>query len=412
MEEAAVRDPLHAFLRVRDQVLAGAEPFEGGEHLWIGYEGSRIAMERVGVESFGPFRRRSATDELTYGEIVAFAGDFYESPAALFDEKPSALPWLWEDNDLSDLIESFKREVIWIGLPPGLRGTSYPDENAALWWNAKQYAELALRNTSHFGWHNALAYVKWHEVALRLASTAAKEADRKKRSQLWNEAVYTNGFADHFLTDGFAAGHVRTPAAPIRRWAGENDLSEKLAGALVKLVHDQDGHVGELHGQVDHRAGGRGLRVVNARGDDWYTRCDGQLFLVGTRDRAVEQAAQAVAASVEDLLRVYKGATVTEGVFEATKRIPWPHPEERPLIEKFPANLDDATAEELCDGIRWYVKLPAVGAGIRPQDVQACCSALPSLMQAFRHDVAEQAASNPLVRRLAPAFIEGYKAIR
>lgn len=406
-------DPLRAFMLVRDKVLGATRPFAGGEHLWIGNEGATRATKNLGVRSFGPFKRKQAPEELTYGEIVAFSGDFYGSPADLFNEKPSPLPWLWESNDLDDLIAAFKRELTWMEMPPEQRGTSYPDENVALWWNAKQYSELALRNTSHFGWHNALEYIQWHEAALGLAARARQESDPAKRELLWREAVFTNGFADHFLTDGFAAGHVRTPAAQIRQWAKDNRMDEKLASALVKVIHDQDGHVHEMHGQVDHRQSTEGLHVVNARGDEWYTRCDGQLFLTGETAPAVKQAVEAVATSVAELLSAYQGAPLVEGVFAATERIPWPHPDEPPLISKFPADLDAAGAQKLTESIEWYVRLPKISAGIREEHIQACFKVLPALMTAFRDEIAREVDQTPAVRRrLAPKFIEAYKAIR
>lgn len=406
-------DPLRAFLHVREQALAGAKPFEGGEHLWVGNEGAARATQKLGIPSFGPFKRKQAPEELTYGEIVAFSGDFYESPTDLFNEQPSSLDWLWEPNDLSDLREAFKTELTWIQLPPAQRQTAYPDQNVMLWWNAKQYAELALRNNSHFGWHNALTYVKWHESALELAARAAKETDPGAKALLWREAVYTHAFADHFLTDGFAAGHVRTPAAQIRQWATENGKNERLAGALVKVIHDQDGHVGELHSKADHSKRAEGLHVINARGEAWYARCDGQLFLTGAKDPSVEQTVEAVAASVEELLRVYKGEPIAEGVFAATRRLPWPHPEEQPLTQKFPADIDDARAKALHESIRWYVKLPKISAGIKPQDIQACYKVLPTLMETFRKEIVAQADQSPaLLRRLAPEYVEAYKAIR
>jgi hypothetical protein len=416
----ATEDPLRAFFRVRDVALGGAKPFEGGEHLWLGYEGARRAAERLGVRGFGPFQRKTAPEALTYGEIVAFSGDFYESPGDLFEEKPSPLPWLWEDNDLGDLIESLNHELTWIKQPMEERKTSYPDENVALWWNAKHYVELALRNNSHFGWHNALMYARWHEAALAMAARAAAETDRDRKALLFREAVYTNGFADHFLTDGFAAGHVRTPAAQIRDWVAAKEKAspkegwtEKLAGALVKVIHDQDGHVREIHGQAAHHGDAEGLRVLNARGDDWLTRCDGQLFLTGPETPAVQQAVNAVDASVTELLTVVAGGPIAEGVFAATEWIPWAHPEETPLVEKFPQKLDDARAKALYESIRWYVKLPRVAAGVRPAHIQALCEALPALMQGFRDDVAAAVQAYPdVVRRLAPKLVQGYREIR
>jgi hypothetical protein len=414
-EKSPHADPLRAFLSVRKQEVGKFKPFEGGEHLWIGNEGAARANARLklDVKKFGPFQRKLAPEKLTYGEIVAFSGDFYESPTALFNEKPSSLDWLWKSNNLEGVLEAFRHELTWIELPASERGTAYPDKNLMLWWNAKHYAELALRNNSHFGWHNALTYVTFHERALRLAARASKESSPQAKALLWREAVYTHGFADHFLTDGFAAGHVRTPAAQIRQWAQDNGKDTRFAGALVKLIHDQDGHIRELHSEADHSKHKGGLHVTNAQGAEWRARCDGQLFLTGTKDPAVEHAVEAVAASVEELLRVYSGEPAVEGVFAATRWLPWPHPDEQPLIEKFPADLSDARAEKLFEGIRWYVKLPAIGADITPRDIQACYKELPKLMKAFRDEIKQQALQSPdLLRRLTPEFVKAYKAIR
>jgi hypothetical protein len=407
-------DPLRIFQQVRTETLAHAQRFEGGEHLWLGNAGaSRALAERNLPSPFGPFERRTTPETLTYGEIVAFSGDFYESPTELFDEKRALLPWLWQDNNLNALVDVLKKEVDWINLPLAQRKTSYPDENVALWWHAKRFAELALQNSNHFGWHNAITYVTWHEVALTTAKKAAAATNPEARSLLFRQAVFANGFADHFLTDGFAAGHVRTPAMQIRQWADHQGMNDKLAGALIKLIHDQDGHVNEIHGQQEHLNAAEGLHVINSRGDEFRTRCDGQLFLTGPSEPAVEHAVEAVADSIGELLDVYNGAPGPEGVFAATTRIPWAHPQERALIEKFPANLDDAAATRLYDSIRWYVALPGLGAGIRPHHIQACWRELPAMMPAFRDFVTRQAAANPdITRRLAPALVQGYENIR
>ncbi|NOK08969.1 hypothetical protein [Corallococcus exercitus] len=411
---ATDKDPLRAFLDVRTDQLGGAKPFEGGEHLWVGNEGAKRALAQLKTPvDFGPFQRRTSPEQLTYGEIVAFSGDFYETPGDLFNEAPSSLPWLWDANDLSDLRKALRKETSWIDLPLEDRGTRYPDLNVALWWNAKQYVELALRNTPHFGWHNALHYACYHETALELAAKAASEPDATAKNLLWREAVYTNGFADHFLTDGFSAGHVRTPVAQLRRWAAKQGMDERLSGALIKVIHDQDGHIDELHSKTDHKAHAGGLHVTNALGNAWHTRCDGQLFLTGPKDPAVEQAVEAVADSVGELLRAYQGEGIVQGAFAATQWIPWPHDSEPALITKFPADIDNARVKALYDSIRWYVRLPKISAGIRPGDIKDCCAQLPQLMQDFRDDVSRQALELPaLVSRLAPKYVAGYRTIR
>lgn len=408
------KDPLNAFFEERAKVLNGQKPFEGGEHLWLGNEGAKRANESLGykVASFGPFLRSVAKEALTYGEIVAFSGDFYETPDELFMEKPSPLPWLYEGNDLSDLRKLLEQEVDWIQLQPDDRPKAYPDTNIGLWWNAKHFVELAKRNTPHYGWHNAVMYARWHQTALELARRANAEGNGDQKSLLWRQAVYTNGFADHFLTDGFAAGHVRTPARQIREWGEQRNFDAKLSGALVKLIHDQDGHVQELHGQAAHRDGKEGLRVRNARGDEWYTRCDGQMFLTGALEPAVMQAVHAVADSVRELLQVYNGAPIPSGVFASAKRIPFIHPQEKPLSEKFPATLDDAGANHLYESIRWYVKLRGIAAGIRPQHIQDCFFALPQLLEQFRAEIRKEADLPEVRERLDPAFIAAYKEVR
>jgi len=408
------RDPLNAFFEVKAEEIKGQQPYEGGEHLWLGNRGAELAHNSLGfpVASFGPFKRRFAKESLTYGEIVAFSGDFYATPDDLFDEKPSPVPWLYEQNDLRDILKALREELAWIDLPAAQRGTGYPDKNIALWWNAKWYIELALQNTPHYGWHNAVMFAHWHNIALQRASEAARAGTAEEKSLLWRRAVFTNGFADHFLTDGFAAGHVRTPAGQIRSWGTGRGFDPKLSGALVKLIHDQDGHIAELHGQAAHRNPAEGLRVRNARGDDWFTRCDGQMFLTGPDEPAIRHAVEAVADSVRDLMRVYNGAAIPAGVFASSRGIPFIHPAGQTLIEKFPATMDDAGVDKLFDSIRWYVQLRGISAGIRAHHIRALLVDLPSIMEAFRADIRQSATTPEVIERLDPAFIAAYKDVR
>lgn len=115
-------------------------------------------------------------------------------------------------------------------------------------------------------------------------------------NETFRRALYTNAFADHFLTDAFAAGHIRVPRAEIRNWAEARGLGDKIAGALSKLLHDQDGHIDleSLHGPVDENDGRPedGLLVQDSTGTSWSTRCDGQLFLEtnAAQSTAVERA--------------------------------------------------------------------------------------------------------------------------
>jgi hypothetical protein len=390
--------------------------FNSGEHIWLGGAGAERARVEVsqllGVEVredlLTSIRRRLALEPLQYGELVALSGDFYESPEDLFDEKPSRFPLLSGKADMEGLRKGFAVELDWIeAREHGLANRPYPDETLRFAWSAKSYLELALRNVDHFGWHNVRAYVRHHEEALRLAASARGAEDER-----WRRALCTNAFADHFLTDGFAAGHVRVPRAEICAWAEGRGLSDKVSGALSKILHDQDGHVDarSLHGVVDEdaRAADDGLAVEDSTGTRWFTRCDGQLFLGPGRSPAVERPTLAVAASVKELLFAWLQGEHPRGIFEATKYVPFPRDETPPLSAKFGAGMTDAERTALWKTVSWYAKIPWL-AGLEREHLDALIEALPGLMDRFRVRVAAEVAGDPAgIARIAPRYVQAY----
>jgi len=423
MTSPSSTDPFSRFLAVYDEARPkrrDGKRFSSGEHLWLGGHGAKRALERfngdfnkaLDPELFSSIPRKNTRDALRYGELVALSGDFYDSPESFFEEKPSAIPWLWEDNDLGDLRGLFAEELRWIEERNGRQGQPYPDNNLRFAWNAKSYVELALRNVDHFGWHNLLAYRRHHAEALRLAAAA-----RGRDDETFRRARYTNAFADHFLTDGFAAGHVRVPRAEIRAWAEERGFNEKIAGALSKVLHDQDGHIdaGSLHGVHDEnrRADDDGLPVQNSLGAKWFTRCDGQLFLEAGSEGspAVEQAVAAVSASVTELLVAWQEGTLPRGTYEATKHVPFPRPGSPALAEKFPASLPPERLEALWQSVGWYAKIPWI-SGMERHHIAALFEALPAIMARFRANVAADVDRDPeLTERLAAPYIAAYRSV-
>ncbi|HVH46572.1 MAG TPA: hypothetical protein VM925_29730 [Labilithrix sp.] len=414
-------DPLARVLRsgpVRGRGTA-AKPFASGEHVWLGSRGAakackEAARQGLGVDAsiFSAIRRRRGDLLFDYGELVALSGDFYGSPEALFDEKPSPVPWLWEANDISDLRETFDVELGWIeGARSGPRPPPYPDNNIRQAWNAKWYVELALRNVDHFGWHNLVAYCTHHARALEMAAEAKGE-----ESERFFEALVHNAFADHFLTDGFAAGHVRVPRAEILAWANERGWSDKRAGALSKLLHDQDGHIASIHSVTEKRAAkDEGLPVVNARGDEFFARCDGQLFLGGGHEGggAVDLATEAVAASVLELLLAWRKGTMPDGTYAATVLVPFPAPGSSGLAEKFPGDLSETRLEALFDSLAWYSGIPWIGPGLERDHVRELFAALPELMSSFGRSVTVACAASPTLRtRLPRLYVDAYEKVR
>lgn len=417
-------DPFSVFLEAHRRVLPATRAqkrFNSGEHVWLGAHGAALACEtlqkersiRVESSLFTEIPRRSPRELLDYGELVALSGDFYESPEALFDEKPARLPWLWEDNDLADLRELFTEELTWIEeRARQSRDATYPDNNLRFAWNAKAYVELALRNTDHFGWHNMLAYVRHHRAALQLAYEA-----RGRENDTFRRALYTNAFADHFLTDGFAAGHVRVPRAEIRAWAEQQKLNDRIAGALSKLLHDQDGHVdvSSLHSLTDEstRAEHDGLRVQDSTGARWTSYCDGQLFLFtgALQSEAVKRPVLAVSASVQELLLAWRQGELPAGEYAATRYVPFPDPDAPTLIDKFSATMPAEQLDALWNSVGWYSKIPWI-SGLQREHVRALFRDLPGIMQDFRANVAADLAADPDIRkRVAQAYIAQYTQV-
>ena len=89
------------------------------------------------------------------------------------------------------------------------------------------YIGLADINWDHFGKDAHTVYAVGHSVAIQVA----KSGDLEK-------AYTLNAFADHFLEDSFAAGHVRTP----RRFLHGNidifyDLCAKVRALMFFLCN-------------------------------------------------------------------------------------------------------------------------------------------------------------------------------
>jgi len=167
--------------------------FTGEEHRQLGEAGSWGAVSDIAIGG-GAF--------LTYGEVVAMAGDWFET----LDEMRALSRTSGGQQEL--------RWVRWRAL--GSSGTEPTVTDAIRQRAMDRYFRLAARNVSHFsaGGTAMAGYRSYHEAALR----AAFHAGRLNNSDLWREALTTEAFGNHFLTDMFAGGHVRTPRDAIRRW--------------------------------------------------------------------------------------------------------------------------------------------------------------------------------------------------
>lgn len=172
---------------------------------------------------------------VTYGEINGFAGDYFG-----YDKPISS------ETSIDKMKDIFQRWFDLLGFSPGgkakaeaLRAELKPVNNQAdkilrssngtanelaavyqktpldiwhldtvskdmRWANGASFMQLLEANVDHFGPEARLTYNAGHALALDWAA----------KGDL-NKALAINAFADHFLEDSFAAGHMRVPRAEI-----------------------------------------------------------------------------------------------------------------------------------------------------------------------------------------------------
>lgn len=143
-----------------------------------------------------------------------------------------------------------------------------------------QYITLAEINFDHFAPDAIKAYRVGHKSALALAKQAHDNyltGDRHSAERLLSEAYAQNAFANHYLSDAFASGHMRTPRYLIDK---QLFLPKALKLLVANLMHDEDNR--------------EGLYVHNRRGYSWKAYGDGMLQEAYAADhrRLVIQAMQ------------------------------------------------------------------------------------------------------------------------
>lgn len=151
-----------------------------------------------------------------------------------------------------------------------------------------RYINLATVNMDHFGADAVKAYLAGHGLAVQQAAQLHAQDPQSRAVQMKLLQAYgINAFADHFLTDLFAAGHVRTPRRAL--WATPQTIAGET-GLLARAAHDEENH--------------DGLHVTNARGDTWVAYGDGkELDDVNAQNFALATAA--VQASADEVYQAY-----------------------------------------------------------------------------------------------------------
>jgi hypothetical protein len=150
----------------------------------------------------------------------------------------------------------------------------------------EEYAKLALGPSAEL---NALAtYIWYHLRALVKAEQVSANGSSTKRAELIRAALADEAFADHFLEDSFAAGHVTGNWGNSAVRKGTHDYYSEHGASLV----DWNGH------------------PFVALGDAYLRRED------------ADRAASAVSASLSQLLDAFAGKNIVQALEESSPAQP------------------------------------------------------------------------------------------
>jgi hypothetical protein len=175
------------------RTFAGPQLYEAGEHAQFGEAAQEFTINGV---------------KMSYGEIIAM-GDFFESP----DDMQKAAT-----SELQAIVDLIRKDV---PAPGSVKTEEWQKATGG------RYTKLAEKNAAHFSPSNPAILAsagtstennksRWEE----LHAKAIVKAQQGKK----DEALETNAFADHFLTDAFASGHM----------INKPDVMAKAKAELVK----------------------------------------------------------------------------------------------------------------------------------------------------------------------------------
>lgn len=300
---------------------AGTEFFNSAEH-WSIVDGMHLRMADGSVHEAAHFLFDLSNGcKLSFGQIIALAGDFYaiwQAPISDQTDKVEAFRKTFATLDTADkgeverilaiMEEEFQAiaQAIAAGEDPhaaydqrhrewdakynaatGGSGSSYFYLRIGDWG---RYMWIASYNWDHFGLHAHQVYKAGLAVAMDTAAQAGRKEGADRQATLLR-AYQHLAFACHYLTDSFSAGHLRTP----RRHLHDFSLSHTWANHFAS-----DSCAEVMHGEDNFN----GLWVRNAVGDEWIAYGDGRYFDdVNRANRNVMRAA--VRCAIDDVYQSF-----------------------------------------------------------------------------------------------------------
>ncbi len=223
------------------------------EHKLLGDRGAELASKGKPKELNAQRVRLAPDYELEYGDVTFMLGDYFESIEQMrqfAQNKKRRGPGTREELD-------YVREVKKTGRKPKPFIHTEGIKEAV----DGRYQALAGRNAMHFTdplgqFHasmpsgsftgeggNRQAYRKYHEQAMEEAIEAGRQvagidSECLKKPKTLQDALATESGSNHFLTDAFASGHIRTPRIAITEYWNKKVpmFKTNLAGWMAEII--------------------------------------------------------------------------------------------------------------------------------------------------------------------------------
>ncbi|QLY23869.1 hypothetical protein [Bdellovibrio sp. KM01] len=366
----------------------------GSEHLSLGESGAFAACRQLGISKTDcpvtDLPRGDKKISFRYGEILMSA-DFYNSPDEFYSDRRKGIKHVIKCTH--DEIHGDKPKTC---------------NNIATFFSMPKYLGVVTKNYNHFGWYNMKDYVKYHQQAIdkALKSYALKDSNPEKSLLLYQQAMIANAYADHYLTDAFASGHVRVPRVQVVEWAKANlegFLKKNRGDLITMLLHDNESK--NLKTGVEEA-----FPVSNAYGDEWETRGDGHLQIdENPLDPVRLHPEHAVRESVKEVLVAALYGVEPKGIFSATWMVPFS--QDIPFYQKFTAAHQQMTEMDFVNS--FFRKQPLIKAThVARYDLGRCLKAMPDIFAEFRKAVRKDIQTTPeLSRRLPARYLEAFSNV-
>ncbi len=247
---------------------------------------------------------------LSWGEVVALAGDEYPSLDKLLDDTKT-------EEGRQRLRAAMEHDEI-----PGPHSQALPwpadveKQKALRSERDMAYVLLAMQNMQHFPEGGAIE--AWQQAHTR-ALTEAVIAGVRNDAAGWEMAKAREAFGQHFLTDSFSGGHIRTPRQAIADWY-TGVFAPRVALPFLDRLRNRI--VDELTAQISPQTAWPDVMVRGRVGDAVDGMLNERLQPIGGRQGFVNWFGLAVGGAVSGALHDLEGVCGVRVTSEAHPE-PW-----------------------------------------------------------------------------------------